>query len=60
MANTRMLTFQQASRFIFRLLFWVPVIFFSLLLVRNTIPYYSFSQTFSFIEERALLFAKPI
>jgi hypothetical protein len=60
MANTRMLTIQQASRFIFRLLFWVPVIFFSLLLVRNTIPYYFFSQTFSFIEERAILFDKPL
>ena len=35
MANSRMLTLQQASRFTFRLLFWIPVVFFSLLLVRN-------------------------
>jgi hypothetical protein len=38
----------------------MPVIFFSLLLIRNTIPYFSFSKDFSFIEERAVLFLKPI
>ncbi|MBX9783323.1 MAG: DUF2306 domain-containing protein [Chitinophagaceae bacterium] len=60
MLNSRQLTLEQAGKFFFRLLFWVPVVFFSLLLVRNTIPYYNFSQSFSFIEERALLFAKPV
>jgi len=59
MLNSRQRTLEQSTRFVFRILFWVPVVFFSLLLVRNTIPYYSFSPAFSFIEERALLFAKP-
>jgi hypothetical protein len=60
MLNSRQLTLEQASLFFFRMLFWVPVAFFSLLLVRNTIPYYSFSHAFSFIEERAMLFTKPV
>lgn len=38
------------------MLFWVPVAGFSLLLIYNTIPYFSFEMNFSFIEERALLF----
>ena len=38
------------------MLFWVPVTIFSLLLVYNTLPYFSFSRDFSFIEERSLLF----
>lgn len=42
------------------ILFWAPVSFFSLLLVRNTIPYFNFSQDFIFIEERLALFAKPL
>jgi Predicted membrane protein (DUF2306) len=60
MLNSRQLTLEQASRFFFKLIFWVPIVFFSLLLVRNTIPYYSFNSSFIFIEERALLFAKPV
>ncbi|MBL7727662.1 MAG: DUF2306 domain-containing protein [Dinghuibacter sp.] len=44
----------------FSVLFWLPVTFFSLLLVYNTIPYFSFSTDFSFIEERIILFAKPL
>jgi hypothetical protein len=31
-----------------------------LLLIRNTIPYFSFSKDFSFIQERAVLFLRPI
>jgi len=38
------------------MLFWAPVTIFSLLLVYNTLPYFSFSRDFSFIEERSLLF----
>ena len=38
------------------MLFWVPVTIFSLLLVYNTLPYFSFSRDFSFIQERSLLF----
>ncbi len=60
MGNQRSLTFRKSFRYSYRLLFWLPVIFFSLLLVKNTIPYFSFSPGFSFIEERAILFAKPI
>lgn len=38
------------------MLFWIPVTVFSLLLIYNTIPYFSFSRDFAFIEERSLLF----
>jgi hypothetical protein len=57
MINSRLLTAQKAVRYFFAALFWIPVSFFSILLIRNTIPYFSFSQDFSFIEERAILFA---
>ena len=60
MLNSRQLTLRHSTRYFFATLFWVPVVFFSLLLVKNTIPYFSFSQQFSFIEERALLFLKPV
>ncbi len=60
MLNSRQLTLRKSLNYSIRLLFWLPVIYFSLLLVRNTIPYFSFSQNFSFIEERILLFGKPI
>ena len=56
MHNSRMLTLQQSVRFFFKMLFWLPVTFFSLLLVYNTLPYFSFNKDFSFIEERGLLF----
>jgi len=42
------------------LLFWVPVIVCSLLLVYNTIPYFSFSRNFTFLQERGILYAKTI
>lgn len=38
------------------MLFWVPVIGFSLLLIYNTLPYFSFSKDFDFIQERSFLF----
>ena len=60
MSNLRITTLQQAGKFTKQILFWVPVMFFSLLLVKNTIPYFSFSPEFSFIKERAILFAKPL
>ena len=56
MQNTRILTFQKSARVLFQMLFWVPVIGFSLLLIYNTLPYFSFSKKFSFIEERSFLF----
>lgn len=60
MPNSRQLTLHNSARYFFALLFWIPVVFFSLLLVKNTIPYFSFSQNFIFIEERTLLFLKPV
>ena len=56
MQNTRALTFQRSARVLFQMLFWVPVVGFSLLLIYNTLPYFSFSKKFSFIEERSFLF----
>lgn len=60
MFNTRQFTMQKNIRYFFAALFWIPVALFSLLLVKNTIPYFSFSSNFSFIEERAVLFLKPV
>ena len=39
------------------MLFWIPVTVFSLLLVYNTLPYFSFRKDFSFIQERSFLFS---
>jgi hypothetical protein len=41
MFNSRQHTFQKATKFFFAALFWIPVAFFSLLLVRNTLPYFN-------------------
>jgi hypothetical protein len=60
MRNSRMLTLQQSVRFFSSMLFWLPVAVFSLLLIYNTLPYFSFSQDFSFIQERSLLFESPV
>ncbi len=60
MLNSRQLTLQSSIHYFFAALFWIPVVFFSLLLVKNTLPYFTFNQGFIFIEERALLFLKPI
>ena len=56
MQNTRILTLQKSVKVLFQMLFWVPVAGFSLLLIYNTLPYFSFSKDFSFIEERSFLF----
>ena len=56
MLNSRELTLQRSAKVFFQMLFWVPVAGFSLLLVYNTLPYFSFSKSFSFIEERTFLF----
>jgi hypothetical protein len=60
MYNSRQLTLQASVKYFFAAIFWIPVAFFSLLLIRNTLPYFSFSRDFSFIEERAILFLKPV
>lgn len=56
MANTRVTTLRKSVTVFFRMLFWIPVTAFSLLLVYNTLPYFSFSGDFSFIQERGILF----
>jgi hypothetical protein len=58
--NSRFITYQSAQKAFTLLLFWMPVMFCSLLLIRNTIPYFTFSQDFSFIQERAVLFLQPV
>jgi len=58
--NTRLLTIQRTKLVFTLVFFWLPVTFFSLLLIWNTIPYFNFSKDFSFIQERAVLFLKPI
>jgi len=60
MQNSRILTLQQSVRFFFSMLFWVPVAAFSLLLIYNTLPYFSFSKDFSFIQERSVLFQQKL
>jgi len=56
MSNTRKLTLQKSATVLFQMLFWIPVVAFSLLLIYNTLPYFSFSKDFSFITERSFLF----
>jgi hypothetical protein len=58
--NTRLLTIRRTKQVFVITFFWLPVAFFSLLLIRNTLPYFSFSKDFSFIQERAVLFLKPV
>jgi hypothetical protein len=58
--NTRLLTIRRTKQVFVIIFFWLPVAFFSLLLIRNTLPYFSFSKDFSFIQERAVLFLKPV
>jgi len=60
MVNSRQLTLRRSIRYFVSALFWIPVAFFSLLLVKNTIPYFSFSSEFVFIQERAVLFAQSV
>lgn len=58
--NSRIATLKNAKQFGLFVFFWLPVSFFSLLLIYNTIPYFSFSEKFSFIQERIVLFIQPI
>jgi hypothetical protein len=43
-----------------QLLFWLPLAFFSGLLILNTIPYFNFSTDHVFIQERSLLFSQSV
>jgi hypothetical protein len=58
--NTRLLTIQRTKQVFTIIFFWLPISFFSVLLIVNTIPYFNFSKEFSFIQERAVLFLRPI
>lgn len=57
--NSRITAYATAKQFALFIFFWLPVIFFSLLLIYNTLPYFSFKNDFSFIRERAVLFLQP-
>lgn len=58
--NTRLLTLRDTRTVFLFVFFWIPITACSLLLIRNTIPYFSFSSDFDFIRERAVLFLKPV
>jgi len=58
--NSRILTTKKVMYVSLAFLFWAPVIFLSLLLVYNTLPYFSFDRHFSFLQERAVLYDKPV
>lgn len=60
MNNTRILTLRKALSFTGQLVFWLPVIFLSLLLVYNTLPYFTFRDDFAFIQERIRLYINPL
>jgi hypothetical protein len=55
--QTVLIILKQLPAYIF---FWIPIVFFSFLIVYNTIPYFNFKQDFIFITERAVLFLKPL
>lgn len=57
--NSRIATYAKAKRFALFVFFWMPIGFFSLLLIYNSIPYFNFKTHFSFIQERAVLFLQP-
>jgi Predicted membrane protein (DUF2306) len=58
--NTRQTQLQRIKQFSVLILFWLPICFFSILIIYNTLPYFSFKQDFIFITERAALFIQPI
>lgn len=58
--NKRTITAQKAITTGLSLLFWVPVIFLSLLLIYNTLPYFTFDKHINFLQERASLYEKPV
>ena len=58
--NSRGITAKKVLTNSLLILFWVPIIFLSLLLIYNTLPYFTFNKHMSFLEERAVLYAKSI
>jgi hypothetical protein len=60
MQNSRLITLQKSARVFFQMIFWIPVGALSLLLIYNTLLYFSFSKDFDFIEERSFLFRSSL
>ena len=58
--NSRQIQLQRVKQVSGIILFWFPISFFSLLIIYNTIPYFSFKQDFGFITERTVLFLQPV
>ncbi len=58
--NSQITAVKKSWHGLLELLFWAPIITCSLLLVKNTLPYFDFSPQFSFIKERILLYSDPI
>ncbi len=58
--NSRILSAKSAVTFGVFVLFWIPVTFLSLLLVFNTIPYFSFNADMPFLETREVLYSKSV
>jgi hypothetical protein len=58
--NSRLLTARYARTAGIFITFWMPLFLLSLLLVVNTIPYFSFETNFPFLADRAVLYAKPV
>jgi hypothetical protein len=58
--NSRLITLQKTKMLFVAVFFWLPITFFSLLIIYNTIPYFTFSKAFDFIQERAVFFLQPI
>lgn len=58
--NSRVHITRQAISSGIRIIFWIPVIFLSLLLVYNTLPYFTFSRDLSFLQERSVLYDKLV
>ncbi|HWY37547.1 MAG TPA: DUF2306 domain-containing protein [Bacteroidia bacterium] len=58
--NSRVLTAKKVLGNSFLFLFWTPVIVLSLLLIYNTLPYFTFNRHLNFLEERSVLYDKPV
>ncbi|MGZ3865846.1 MAG: DUF2306 domain-containing protein [Bacteroidia bacterium] len=58
--NSRTLTAKKVVGKSFLFLFWTPVIVLSLLLIYNTLPYFTFDRHLNFLEERSVIYDKLI
>ncbi len=58
--NSRAIAMRKNFSFYLSMLFWIPTIFFSLLLVYNTLPYFTFDTDYPFLQERISLYAHMV